>query len=39
MGTHNHKIRVGPLEIYAEEEGEGSPTLVFIHYFRRHPVN
>jgi pimeloyl-ACP methyl ester carboxylesterase len=33
MDAHKHKIRVGPFEIYAEEEGEGSPTLVFIHYW------
>ena len=33
MGAHNHKIRVGTLEIFAEEEGEGSPALVFLHYW------
>src|SRR5580704_4857912 len=33
MAAHNHKIRVGPLEIFAEEEGEGSPVLVFLHYW------
>jgi pimeloyl-ACP methyl ester carboxylesterase len=33
MGSHNHKIRVGTLEIFAEEDGEGSPALVFLHYW------
>ena len=33
MSVQGHRIRVGQLEIYAEEEGEGSPALVFIHYW------
>jgi pimeloyl-ACP methyl ester carboxylesterase len=33
MSTQGHRIRVRQLEIYAEEEGEGSPALVFIHYW------
>jgi pimeloyl-ACP methyl ester carboxylesterase len=33
MSVQGHRIRVGQLEIYAEEEGEGSPDLVFIHYW------
>jgi len=33
MSTQSHTIRVGQLEIYAEEQGEGSPALVFIHYW------
>src|SRR5271170_960948 len=31
--TKGHKIRVGQVEIYAEEKGEGGPTLVFLHYW------
>jgi pimeloyl-ACP methyl ester carboxylesterase len=33
MSIQAHNIRVGQLEIYAEEEGEGSPALVLIHYW------
>jgi pimeloyl-ACP methyl ester carboxylesterase len=33
MSRQGHIIRVAQLEIYAEEEGEGSPALVFIHYW------
>jgi pimeloyl-ACP methyl ester carboxylesterase/predicted SnoaL-like aldol condensation-catalyzing enzyme len=31
--TKSHKIRVGQVEIYAEEKGHGSPALVFLHYW------
>jgi len=31
--TKGHKIRVGQVEIYAEEKGEGGPALVFLHYW------
>jgi pimeloyl-ACP methyl ester carboxylesterase len=31
--TKGHKIRVGQLEIYAEEKGKGDPALVFLHYW------
>jgi pimeloyl-ACP methyl ester carboxylesterase len=33
MSIQGHRIRVAQLEIYAEEQGEGSPALVFIHYW------
>jgi pimeloyl-ACP methyl ester carboxylesterase len=33
MSAKGQRIRVAQLEIYAEEEGEGSPALVFIHYW------
>jgi pimeloyl-ACP methyl ester carboxylesterase len=33
MSIQNHLIRVGQSEVYAEEQGEGSPTLVFLHYW------
>jgi pimeloyl-ACP methyl ester carboxylesterase len=33
MSAEGRRIRVRQLEIYAEEEGEGSPALVFIHYW------
>jgi pimeloyl-ACP methyl ester carboxylesterase len=33
MTNLSHSIRVGELEIHAEEVGEGSPALVFIHYW------
>jgi 3-oxoadipate enol-lactonase len=33
MTNLSHSIHVGQLEIHAEEVGEGSPTLVFIHYW------
>jgi pimeloyl-ACP methyl ester carboxylesterase len=33
MSTQGHRIRVAQMEIYAEEEGEGNPALVFIHYW------
>src|SRR5271167_3018706 len=33
MSVQGHRIRVGQVEIYAEEQGEGSPALVFIHYW------
>src|SRR5271156_1820348 len=33
MTNLSHSIRVGQLEIHAEEEGEGAPALVFIHYW------
>jgi len=31
--TRSHTIRVGQLEIYAEEKGKGDPALVFLHYW------
>src|SRR5271170_3707009 len=31
--TKGHKIRVGQVEIYAEEKGKGDPSLVFLHYW------
>lgn len=33
MNTQGRRIRVGQLEIYIEETGEGAPALVFIHYW------
>jgi len=33
MSVQCHNIRVGKVEIYAEEQGTGSPTLVFLHYW------
>jgi pimeloyl-ACP methyl ester carboxylesterase len=33
MSVQGHNIRVGKVEIYAEEQGTGSPTLVFLHYW------
>jgi pimeloyl-ACP methyl ester carboxylesterase len=33
MTTRGHKIRIGQVEIYAEEMGEGSPALLFLHYW------
>jgi pimeloyl-ACP methyl ester carboxylesterase len=33
MSTQIHRIRVGQSEVYAEEQGEGTPTLVFLHYW------
>jgi pimeloyl-ACP methyl ester carboxylesterase len=33
MSTEGHSIHVGQLEIHAEEEGEGNPALVFLHYW------
>jgi pimeloyl-ACP methyl ester carboxylesterase len=33
MSTRSHKIRVGQVEIYAEEVGEGCPALLFLHYW------
>ena len=33
MSTRGHRIRVSKLEIYAEDTGEGSPALVFLHYW------
>jgi pimeloyl-ACP methyl ester carboxylesterase len=33
MSSQGHSIRVANLRIYAEEAGEGSPALVFIHYW------
>ncbi len=33
MTNLSHSIRVGQLEIHAEEVGEGSPALVFFHYW------
>lgn len=33
MSTQGHSIRVGQLDIYAEEQGEGGPALVFLHYW------
>jgi 3-oxoadipate enol-lactonase len=33
MSTQGHGIRIGQLEIYAEERSEGSPASVFIHYW------
>jgi pimeloyl-ACP methyl ester carboxylesterase len=32
VSSQGHCIRVGQLEIYAEEAGQASPVLVFIHY-------
>ena len=32
MSSQGHTVRLGQLEIFAEETGKGSPTLVFIHY-------
>lgn len=31
MSAQGHSIRIAQLKIYAEEEGEGSPALVFMH--------
>jgi pimeloyl-ACP methyl ester carboxylesterase len=33
MSAKSHSIRVGQLEVYAEEDGEGGPALVFLHYW------
>ena len=33
MSVQGHNIRLGQVEIYAEEQGAGSPTLVFLHYW------
>ena len=33
MSGRGQSIRVGQLEIYAEEQGESAPALVFIHYW------
>jgi pimeloyl-ACP methyl ester carboxylesterase len=33
MSIQSHRVRVGQSEVYAEEQGEGSPTLVFLHYW------
>jgi len=33
MSARSHKIRVGQVEIYAEVTGQGSPALVFLHYW------
>lgn len=33
MSSQGHSIRVASLQIYAEETGEGSPALVFVHYW------
>src|SRR5271156_4877649 len=33
MSVQGHNIRVGKVEIYAEEQGMGGPTLVFLHYW------
>src|SRR5271168_5232862 len=33
MSSQGHSIRIASLEIYAEETGEGSPALVFVHYW------
>src|SRR6202522_2426381 len=33
MNSQGHNIRVANLQIYAEETGEGSPALVFAHYW------
>ena len=33
MSSQGHTVRLGQLEIFAEETGKGSPTLVFIHYW------
>jgi pimeloyl-ACP methyl ester carboxylesterase len=32
MSTQGHRIRIGQLEIYAEEEGEGNSEFVLIQY-------
>jgi len=32
MSARSHDIRVGQVEIYAEDTGQGSPALVFLHY-------
>src|SRR5277367_5518343 len=33
MSSQGHSIRVASLQIHAEETGEGSPALVFVHYW------
>jgi hypothetical protein len=33
MSRQGHRIRVAQVDIYAEDEGAGSPALVFIHYW------
>lgn len=33
MSAQGQRIRVGQVEVYAEEVGEGAPALVFIHYW------
>ncbi len=33
MSSQGHTVRLSQLEIFAEETGKGSPTLVFIHYW------
>jgi len=33
MSAQSHKIRVGQVEIYAEDTGQGNPALVFLHYW------
>src|ERR1700676_378889 len=33
MSVQSHNIRVGQVDIYAEESGQGSPALVFLHYW------
>ena len=33
MSARSHKIRVRQVEIYAEDTGQGSPALVFLHYW------
>src|SRR5271168_620180 len=33
MNSQGHSIRIASLQIYAEETGEGSPALVFVHYW------
>ena len=33
MSSQGHSIRIESLQIYAAETGEGSPALVFVHYW------
>src|SRR5271156_2313208 len=33
MSARSHKIGVGQVEIFAEDTGQGSPALVFLHYW------
>src|SRR5882672_3177614 len=33
MSARSHKIPAGQVEIYAEDTGQGSPALVFLHYW------
>ncbi len=33
MSARSHKIRVGQVVIYAEDTGQGSSALAFLHYW------